>query len=92
MNEDTQEMGEILISNSLEYFGVSKKKIIKIKPSCWISCQGQTNFLSESLELPLPAEMVLQHNELVSPVGIDSDSFTVEDNVAHRSESRKSDS
>lgn len=48
--------------------------------------------LWESLELPLPAEMAFQYNELVSSVGIDSGSLTFEDNVAHRSESRKSDS
>lgn len=90
MNEDELEMGKILMAWNTLLSGMEKKN--NNKPSCWILCQGWPNLLSESLELPLPAEMAFQPNELVSPVGIDSGSLTVENNVAHRSESRKSDS
>lgn len=89
MNEDELEMGKILMAWNTLLSGVKKKNN---KPSCWISCQGWPNLLSESPELPLPAEMAFQPNELVSPVGIDSGSLTGENNVAHRSEPRKSDS
>lgn len=52
---------------------------------CDVDCHDRygQSLIRDCLELPLPAEMAFQHNEVFGSVGIDSGSLTVEENVLH---------
>ncbi|XP_006873286.1 PREDICTED: NEDD4-binding protein 2 [Chrysochloris asiatica] len=80
MDEDVQEMEKMLMAGNSLSAGVSEEDRTEMLNPTPVMARSLT---IDCLELALPPELAFQLIELFGPVGIDSESLTVEDWVVH---------